>query len=197
MKQIKVNDTTLEFMLRLLGENEYEHSKHTSIMYGRFCRILGIDKSFLVETVRAVKYHDIGKLYMKDLISLPRLLTSEEFNRIKLHTIYGYEILKDVNQTSSELALEHHENYDGTGYPYGKKAEEISLKSRILKIVDVYDALRSKRPYKKALSHRETLTIMRYGDYKIQPSHFDLELMIKFVKNNESFETLHDKFRKY
>ncbi len=101
--------------------------------------------------------HDIGKIGIPDtILTKPGKLTSEEFDIIKSHTSIGYEILKqskrEIMKTAARVALEHHERWDGSGYPLGKKEEEIHIMSRITCLADVYDALSHKRVYKEAWS---------------------------------------------
>ena len=98
-------------------------------------------------------------------------LSSEEFETMKDHVLIGRDVIQDIIERfgieSSFLAVSrnichyHHEKYNGSGYPLGLKGDEIPLEARIFAICDVYDALRSKRPYKKGLSHEETLEIIR------------------------------------
>ncbi len=131
----------------------------------------------------AAPMHDIGKLGIKDQILLkPAKLTEEEFEEMKKHTIFGYEILKDsdidILKIASNIALYHHEKYDGTGYPYGLKGEEIPIEARIVAVADVFDALTSERPYKKALSVEEALKIIEEGSGK----HFDPKVVQAFKR---------------
>ena len=114
--------------------------------------------------------HDVGKIKIRDEILLKRAkLTDDEFAKMKLHSLYGKMLLgslqeKVPNQAflkyAQMLAYSHHEKWDGTGYPEQLKGEEIPLLARMMSLVDVYDALVSKRPYKRAFSHEESLTII-------------------------------------
>jgi len=104
---------------------------------------------------QAAPLHDIGKIGIKDEILLKTdKLTKQEYDIMKTHTIIGYDILKDTSspilQMGAQIALSHHERWDGKGYPYGLKEEEISIYGRIVSIVDVFDALSASRSYKKA-----------------------------------------------
>lgn len=99
--------------------------------------------------------HDIGKIGIPDtILTKPGKLTPEEFELIKTHTTLGYDVLKqsrrEIIKTAARVALEHHERWDGSGYPFGKKQEEIHIMSRITCLADVYDALSHKRVYKEA-----------------------------------------------
>lgn len=136
--------------------------------------------------------HDIGKVAVPDHILLKTgPLTQEEFDIMKQHTVIGGEV---ITKTASkigkskfmdiarDIALYHHEKYDGTGYPKGLKGEEIPLAARVVTICDVYDALTSQRPYKKAFSHEEAARIILMGDEKTKPEHFDPVLLKLFCE---------------
>ena len=123
--------------------------------------------------------HDIGKIKISDLIlNKPGRLTDEEFELMKTHTIEGRNILmasgsfsqSDVNlKEAIEMATCHHERWDGKGYPYGLKGEEIPLSARIMAVADVFDALVSRRSYKEPFSFEKATDIIR----EESGSHFD------------------------
>lgn len=107
--------------------------------------------------------HDVGKIYIPDsILNKPGPLDAEEWEVMKTHTIAGCKILgkKDFYQTAREIARSHHENFDGSGYPDGLSGDKIPLSARIVAIADVYDALSSERPYKKAWSHERIIEEM-------------------------------------
>ena len=145
--------------------------------------------------VMSSQLHDVGKVAIKDDILLkPGKLTDEEFDEIKKHAEVGAEIIRRIEDSTSEntflkhaevFAESHHEKWDGSGYPYGVKGENIPLEGRLMAIVDVYDALTNDRPYKKAFPHDETVSIIRDGHGK----HFDPLLCDIFLTNNEIFQT--------
>ncbi|HHW46234.1 MAG TPA: HD domain-containing protein [Clostridiales bacterium] len=137
--------------------------------------------------------HDIGKVGVRDAVLLkPGKLTEAEFEEMKQHTIYGAKVLRAAEDNilyesgrslfglGIEIAENHHEKWDGTGYPYGKKGEEIPLSARIVAVADVFDALTSKRPYKEPLSFDESLKIIIEGS----GSHFDPEI-VRVIKQNK------------
>lgn len=138
--------------------------------------------------------HDIGKIGIPDSILLkPDKLTDDEFSIIKRHTIQGGKALRQIQNylgsaSTFSFALEiserHHERWDGTGYPSGLTGSEIPLTARVMAIADVYDALRSDRPYKKAYTHREAMEIIRQG----AGTHFDPELVDVFLSIEKEFE---------
>jgi hypothetical protein len=114
----------------------------------------------------------------------------EEMNR---HTVYGFQILSASPRLSmgAEIALYHHEKWDGTGYPKGVGGETIPLSARIVQMADIYDALRSERPYKPSFSHEKAVEILTVGDDRIDPrSHFDPRLIDLFADNHRAFEQI-------
>lgn len=142
--------------------------------------------------VMASPIHDLGKIKISDtILNKPGKLTKEEYEIMKKHTIYGADVIKsslshvdDENyiNVAINIAKYHHERWDGTGYPEGLKGEEIPLEARIMSIADVYDALRSKRPYKEAYSVEKSLEIMKEGI----GTQFDPELASIFIDIIES-----------
>lgn len=147
--------------------------------------------------------HDIGKVGIRDGILLkPGKLTPEEYEEMKHHALYGAEVLKAAEENflkrgkslfgmGIEIAEGHHEKWDGSGYPYGKKGLEIPLSARIVAIADVFDALTSKRPYKKAFSFDLALSIIEEGKGK----HFDPKITEVFLENRDRFEKLYREFQ--
>ncbi|MGB5867587.1 MAG: HD domain-containing phosphohydrolase, partial [Arcobacteraceae bacterium] len=132
--------------------------------------------------------HDIGKVGIADsILNKPGKLTEDEFEIMKTHSTLGYEMLKgssrDILKTSAIVALEHHEKWDGTGYPKGLSKENIHIYGRITAICDVFDALGSDRCYKKAWSLDQILKL--FEDQK--GKHFDPTLIDLFFANLEEF----------
>jgi putative two-component system response regulator len=143
------------------------------------------------DIIEAVKLHDIGKISMPDSVLLkPGRLTSQEFEVIKTHPVHGARMLQaalvkfdndSLIQEALDIAHSHHEKWDGTGYPLGLKGTEIPISARISAIADVFDALTSVRPYKKAFSPRQAFDIL-YAD---SGTHFD-PYLISIVKPRET-----------
>lgn len=138
--------------------------------------------------------HDIGKIGISDtILNKPGKLTKEEFEIIKTHPSIGYEIVQPLGLDHAiiDMIIHHHERWDGTGYPHGQLNENILLETRILSLADVYDALRSKRPYRDILSFEETKKIIT--DWS--GSHFDPELVKIFFDNIDEIHAIERDFK--
>lgn len=137
-------------------------------------RGLDLDDASCRLLLKAAPMHDVGKIGIPDYILLkPGRLTPQEFEVMKRHAELGYELLKDsgseILQAGAEIALSHHEKYDGSGYPKGLKGHAIPLFGRIVAVADVFDALTSERPYKKAWLLDDALRFLENG----RGAHFD------------------------
>ena len=144
----------------------------------------------------ASPFHDLGKVGIEDKILLkPARLDEAEFDIMKKHAQIGYEILKDSNseylQAGAVIALTHHEKFDGNGYPKGIKGEDIHIFGRIVAIVDVFDALTSERPYKKAWSFEEAVDLLKDEKEK----HFDPKLVELFIANLDEVKEIYNSFQ--
>ncbi|MBI9098631.1 MAG: DUF3369 domain-containing protein [Spirochaetaceae bacterium] len=139
--------------------------------------------------------HDVGKISIPDFIlNKPEKLNDKEWSIIKTHSLNGFNLLKDTGNIildkAAIIALDHHERWDGTGYPSGKKGLEISLDGRIVAIADVLDALVSRRCYKSAWSYDQTMIYMK----KMKGSQFDPELTDLLLENSKE---VYDIYLKY
>jgi putative two-component system response regulator len=153
------------------------------------------------DIVEAIKLHDLGKLAMPDAVLLkPGRLTEDEFAIIKTHPTHGYEMLnRAVEQMAAdslllcaqEITYGHHEKWDGSGYPRGQSGADIPLSARIAAIADVYDALTSVRPYKRAFTHEEAREII----YRDAGSHFDPYLVEILKRHEDEFARIADEKR--
>lgn len=137
--------------------------------------------------------HDVGKVLVpKEILNKPGRLTKEEFELMKKHVLWGAKLFENDDRftVARNIILYHHERYDGSGYPFGLKDGEIPIEAQIVGLVDVYDALRSERPYKKALSQEEALKIILQGDEKTPPRQFSPELLKVFEEHAQQIEKI-------
>lgn len=147
-------------------------------------RHMGLPTATLIELHYAAPLHDIGKIGLPlGILYKPGLLTSEEREIVKTHSLIGFGILEGSNwkviQCAAQIALAHHECWDGSGYPQGLKGEKIPLAARIVSVADVYDALASQRAYKAAWSKDRILQEMKTG----RGTKFDPEILDVFIKH--------------
>lgn len=120
-------------------------------------------------------------------------LSPEERRQMDKHPIYGHQILSHSYRLkmAAEIALFHHEKWNGTGYPHRVKGEEIPISARIVALADTYDALRSKRSYKPGYNHKQAVDVIVNGDERIDPlGHFDPHLVEVFAKNHEGLDKI-------
>lgn len=139
---------------------------------------LGLSDEDLVELGMGTLLHDVGKLKIPEqILKKPARLTPDEFDLIKLHTSFGYDILRKVDDLSARsrlVALEHHERLDGTGYPRGLKGTEINFFARISGVADVYEALTANRVYRKGyLPHQAYELLLGGGGSQFEPQIID------------------------
>jgi len=161
-------------------------------------RRLGLDTAFCDEIRYSAQLHDVGKMAV-DTAVLKKTgpLTEADRAEMNRHPLYGHRILhpSDRLKMAAEIALNHHEKWDGSGYPRGLKGEEIPLSARIVQLGDVYDALRAARHYKTAIDHRRARRIILEGDERIDPEgHFDPRLRAVFAENHTGFEDIWNRF---
>jgi hypothetical protein len=155
---------------------------------------LGLPKAYCDEIRYSAQLHDIGKMSVDQAVLKKRgALDEAERTEMNRHPEYGYKILiqSDRLQMAADIAHCHHEKWDGSGYPRGLKGEAIPLSARIVQMADVYDALRSPRPYKIGLSHDEARRIILEGDGRIDPdTHFDPALLRLFDQHHAEFDKI-------
>jgi putative two-component system response regulator len=189
---------TIFTMMRATEHRDEEtgaHVQRISYYCRELARLLGQDKEFVDTIFFASPMHDIGKIGIPDHVLLkPGGLTPEEWEVVKGHTSTGAKILGNGKSPyltmGAEIALNHHERWDGGGYPNSKQGEAIPLTARIVYICDVYDALRSKRPYKPAFDHQKSVGVITGGDGRTQPEHFDPAVLAAFVQNHQTFRDI-------
>lgn len=157
------------------------------------------------QTIVFSPLHDVGKIAISDtVLKKTGLLTPEEFVIMKSHTVEGANLLRktasfltdgkdgDELKIAIEIAESHHEKYDGTGYPHGLKGEDIPISARIVSVADVYDALRSPRPYKKSFTHKEAVEIITIGDNRTSKEHFDPKVLTAFEAVLDEFDYIYE-----
>tara|TARA_R110002074_G_scaffold228259_2_gene399807 strand:- start:2300 stop:3385 length:1086 start_codon:yes stop_codon:yes gene_type:complete len=183
-------------------EDTGDHVQRISYYSRDLARLLGHNETFVDEIFFASPMHDIGKIGIPDNILLkPGGFEADEWEIMKSHATIGAKILGNSKspylKMGAEIALNHHERWDGGGYPNGKQGESIPLAARIMNICDIYDALRSKRPYKPAFDHQKAVEIITCGDGRTEPEHFDPVILAAFKQNSESFRDVFDKHSEY
>jgi len=182
-KQEKETLEVLAHVAEYRDENTFLHVNRVAEYSKIIAKAYGLDDAKANIIYQAAPLHDIGKIGIRDDVLLKTdKLTDEEYDIMKSHTTIGYEILKNTTSPilhmGAEIALTHHERWDGNGYPKGLKEKEIPIYGRIVAIADVFDALTAKRPYKKPWSLAEALTFMLDNSGKI----FDPELIDVFLQ---------------
>jgi len=165
------------------------YSQKLALLYG-----LSYEKANILHM--ASPMHDIGKVGIPDaILNAPRKLTVEEFKIMQTHAELGYNMLKHSNkpilQAAAIVANEHHEKWDGSGYPNATKGEEIHIYGRITAVADVFDALGSERVYKKAWELDKILELFKEESGK----HFDPKIVALFMDNLDEFLEIRDKFK--
>lgn len=177
-------DNTLEGWVRALDLRDKEtegHTQRVTDLTVRLAKSLGVPEADLVHVYRGALLHDIGKMAIPDAVLLkPGPLTPDERQIIERHPVYAYEFLSAIPYLRQALDIPycHHEKWDGTGYPRGLKGEQIPLVARIFAVVDVWDALRSDRPYRKGWTDEKALQYIR----EQAGSHFDRKIVESFFK---------------
>ena len=198
----EVEDTQREIIYAMgeIGETRSKetghHVKRVALYSKKLALLSGMSKEEAKILQMASPMHDIGKVGIPDaILNAPRKLTPEEFEIMKTHAELGYNMLKNSNkkilQAAAIVAGEHHEKYDGTGYPNGLKGEDIHIYGRITAIADVFDALGSDRIYKKAWELEKIINLFKNESAK----HFDPKLVTLFLDNLDEFLEIREQFK--
>lgn len=153
--------------LKCFDNYTYLHSVNVAVLSIITGIALGLDRPVLSRLGLSAILHDIGKVFIdKSIVNKPGVLTDEEFEEMKKHSTLGFNYAKDkfkLPTTSYIGILEHHEKFDGSGYPNGRSGTKISMFARIITVADIYDALSSERPYRKAMSPSEAMEYIMGG----------------------------------
>lgn len=171
-------------LARIRAKDAYlmEHSMNVAILLANFGRYLGLERGVLKELTLGGLLHDVGKIMTPDaVLNKPGKLTDEEFGVMREHVVHSHDILlatAGITPTMLEVAANHHERLDGSGYPRRLKGAELSLYTRMSGIVDVYDAVTADRVYKQGMQPTQAFRILLKG----ADHHFDRELVTRFIK---------------
>ncbi len=195
---IKRELETLEILAKTAEFKDPETASHVARV-SHYSKLLakeyGLSKEEQNLIFHAAPFHDLGKVGIEDKILLKEgKLNSDEYQIMKKHPVIGYEILKDSKseylKAGGIISLTHHEKFDGSGYPKGLKADSIHIFGRIVAIADVFDALTSTRPYKKALHFNDAFNFLIQESSK----HFDPHLVNLFIRNKEEVIKIYNSF---
>jgi PAS domain S-box-containing protein len=198
--EITATQKEIVYKMGEIGESRSQETGNHVQRVAKYSKLLGTLVGLSDEEIDilfiASPMHDIGKVAIADnILNKPGKLTSEEFEKMKEHSSIGYEVLKGSNkyilQAAAVIAHQHHEKWDGTGYPNGLKGEQIHIYGRISAIADVFDALGSDRCYKSAWELEKILELFQ----KERGKHFDPQLIDLFMENLEKFLDIRDEFQ--
>lgn len=185
LQQLKHSyDMTLQALVASLDAREHEtgnHSQRVSMYALMLAKKMGLKGKRLECIAKGALLHDIGKLGIPDSILLkPGDLTEQEWELMRTHPVIGYNILKEIDflQPALEIVLRHHEQYDGSGYPGGLKAEHIPLSARIFFVVDAFDTITIDRPYRRGISFEEAAQEIR----RCAGTQFDPRVVEEFMR---------------
>ncbi len=173
------------------------HIKRVSLYVKLLAEKMGLSGEEVENLYFAAPMHDVGKVGIPDRILFKKgRLSQKEWKIMEKHTVIGGKIFDGagslVLMTARQIALYHHEKWDGSGYPERLKGKLIPLPGRIMAFADIYDALRSARPYKYELSHEKAVDIISHGDDRVNPAHFDPELLKIFLANSYLFNEIYE-----
>lgn len=198
--EIEESQKEVLFTMGAIGESRsretFNHVRRVAEYSKLMALKLGIDPKTAELLKMASPMHDIGKVGIPDaILKKPGKLTAEEFEVMKSHAVLGYEMLnvssRPLLKAAAIVAHEHHEKYDGSGYPRGLVGQDIHVFGRITAIADVFDALGSDRCYKKAWQEKDIFDLIQLN----KGSHFDPELVDIFFANIEEFLKIRDTYK--
>ena len=198
----EIEETQSEVVITMgsIGERRSKETGNHVKRVAEFSRILAVEYGLEVEQAEMLKevspMHDIGKIAIPDsILNKPGKLDENERAIMDTHTTLGYDMLKFSNKplfhAAAIVAHEHHEKWDGSGYPRGLKGDDIHIFGRITAVVDVFDALASDRCYKKAWPDKDIIDLLE----KESGKHFDPELVRLFIKNSDQFFAVRNQYK--
>ncbi len=171
------------------GEHLHRMSRYSVLLSEQ----MGLSRRFIIDIEQFAAFHDIGKVGVPDSILLaPRKLSKEEFAIIMTHPTIGYDILCDAEtlEFAAEIAYTHHEKFNGKGYPRGLVGNKIPISGRIIALADVYDALRSQRPYKTPWEHDRVVELIKSE----RGEHFDPQIVDAFLEISDQFLYISERY---
>ncbi len=203
--QIKETEETIKNTVRILirasEANDLDSGNHV-LRVGEYCaaiaRNLKMSDIFIKSIYVQAQMHDVGMIYVPSkILRKTDELTYDEWKTIKKHPLYGASILGNYPRfkIAKNIALTHHENWDGSGYPNNLKGDKIPIEGRIARIADTYDTLRIHRLYKPAFDHNTTYKIITKGDKKLKPEFFDPNVLKSFKEVASQFEEIYEKLK--
>jgi len=199
-KEIEETQKEVIYAMGEIGETRSKetgnHVKRVALYSYELAKLYGLEEREASLLMMASPMHDIGKVGIPDaILNAPRKLTADEFKVMQTHAELGYNMLKHshkpILQAAATVAHQHHEKYDGSGYPQGLNKENIHIFGRITAIADVFDALGSKRVYKEAWALEDILKLFE----REKERHFDPKLIELFIDNLDTFATIQKKYK--
>ena len=196
-KEIEDTQKEVVFTMGAIGESRSKETGNHVRRVAEYSKLIATHLGMTEEDIELLKQaspmHDIGKIAIPDdILNKPSSLTDEEFANMQRHSQLGYDMLKSstrpLMKLAATIAYEHHERWDGEGYPNALKGEEISIYGRITSLADVFDALGSARVYKKAWPLKETIDLIKEERGK----QFDPEIVDIFLNNLDDFIAIQD-----
>lgn len=163
------------------------HEELVGVVVTAHCQALRFEPGHVEIISEAARLHDIGKFALpSDILHKPGPLSPEEWAFVRRHTEIGHGILRiegnRLLDVAAALALNHHEHFDGSGYPQGLAGEAIPFEARIVGVADTYEALRADRAYKRGVGHEVAIATILDGDDRSKPSHFDPKVLLALEK---------------